>query len=318
LAKFYIIIDFVKIYSDQDSFPTIDYPVVTMGTFDGVHMGHQKILKKLLEIARDNNGEAVVVTFEPHPRIVLQLDHENLKFLNSFEEKKTLFQRFGIDHLIVITFTTDFSKLSYEDFIKSIIVNKLHTKDLVIGYDHHFGKDRQGDFNHLSALGKKFDFNVKQVTARSFNDDAISSTKIRIALAKGDIKIANKYLGYSYTLSGKVVGGYKIGRKLGFPTANILVKETSKIIPANGVYAVYVEINNRTYKGMLSVGARPTFNEYSENIEVHIFDFDEDIYGKEITLLFSHRIRNIEKYENADALREQLFKDMVTAKKLLS
>jgi len=307
----------VKTHINPDILPAINNPVVTMGTFDGVHTGHQSILSKLKQIAKDNEGETVVVTFEPHPRIVLQLDHLELRFLSLLEEKQKLFERSGIDHLILLTFTRDFSNMSADEFIKSILIDKIHTKNLVIGHDHHFGKDRQGDFGHLSKLGNELGFSVEQVEAKSINDVPVSSTKIRNALTSGDIRMANEYLGYHYSISGKVIGGSRIGKTLGFPTANISIDDQHKLIPANGVYAVYVEHNNKNLKGMLSIGSKPTFNEYDEYIEVHIFDFDEDIYGQQITIGFSKRLRDIEKFENAGALKEQLHLDMRKSKELL-
>jgi len=307
----------VKTYVNLVNFPPINNPVVTMGTFDGVHLGHQSILKKLKGIAKENNGETVVVTFEPHPRIVLQHDHHKLRFLNSFEEKQNLLERSGIDHLVLLTFTKDFSNMSSKEFIKTILVDKIRTKSLVIGYDHHFGKDRLGDFDHLSNLCKEFDFSVAQVPAKEINDIPISSTKIRKALSSGEIKKANMFLGYQYSISGRVIGGSKIGKTLGFPTANISVDYKYKLIPATGVYAVYVEYKNKKLKGMLSIGSKPTFNEYNEYIEVHIFDFDEDIYSRNITICFNKRLRDIVKFKSAEALRQQLFTDMKRSKELL-
>lgn len=307
----------MKTHVNLVNFPPINNPVVTMGTFDGVHIGHQSIFNKLIEIAKEKQGETVVVTFEPHPRLVLKLDHQKLRFLSSIEEKQRLIQKSGIDHLVLLSFTEELSKMSSENFIKTILVDKIHTKSLVIGYDHHFGKDRRGDFNHLSGLGKEFNFTVEQVAALEIKDVAVSSTKIRNALFAGDIETANFYLGYNYSISGKVIGGNRIGKTLGFPTANISVENKCKLIPANGVYAVYVKYKNRSQKGMVSIGSKPTFNDYSENIEVHIFDFDEDIYDQQIKICFASRLRDIDKFDNAESLKEQLFKDMKKSKELL-
>lgn len=288
-----------------------------MGTFDGVHIGHQSILNKLNEIAKKQQGETVVITFEPHPRLVLQLDHQNLRFLNSIEEKKRLIKKSGIDHLVLLTFTKEFSNMSSDEFIKTILVDKIHCRNLIIGYNHHFGKDRKGDFNHLSGLGKEFGFVVEQVPAKETNGVAVSSTKIRDALFAGEIEKANIYLGYNYSLSGKVIGGSRIGKTLGFPTANLSIENKHKLIPARGVYAVYVEYNNRKLKGMISIGSKPTFDDYNDYIEVHIFDFDEDIYDQNIKICFGSRLRDIEKFDNAEALKTHLFRDMKRAKELL-
>lgn len=288
-----------------------------MGTFDGVHLGHMSILEKLIQIAEKNNGETIVVTFEPHPRIVLHLDDKNLRFLNTKEEKKKLLQKIGIDHLVLLEFTKEFSNMSSEKYIKTILVDKLNTKSLVIGYDHHFGKSRSGDFSNLIKLANKFNFNVEQLKAKEKNHVAVSSTKIRNALYSGNIEMANNMLGYKYFLSGKVGRGKKIGMKLGFPTANILVNDKYKLIPAHGVYAVYIKWRAKIYHGMLSIGSKPTFDEYKENIEVHIFDFNYSIYGEQITVTFVSRIRDIVKFSNAEALRDQLFLDMKRSKELL-
>ncbi len=307
----------MKTYINPDKLPSIKHPVVTIGTFDGVHIGHQSILNKLKEITKRKYGETVVITFEPHPRIVLELDKQNLRFLNSMEEKQELFKKFGIDHLVLLTFTKEFSKMSSEEFIKSILVDKIQISSLVIGYDHHFGKNRSGDFNNLSFLGKKYGFDVEQVAAQEIKGIAVSSTKIRNALFVGNVDKANLFLGYNYSITGRVVGGNKIGKKLGFPTANLSIENENKLIPAHGVYAVYVKYKNKMLKGMLSIGSKPTFDEYDENVEVHIFDFSETIYNQKITVCFSNRIRDIIRFDDADTLKEQLFKDMKRAKELL-
>jgi len=292
-------------------------PVVTMGTFDGVHLGHQSIFDKLKKIAKEIDGETVVVTFEPHPRIVLKLDHENLRFLNTIEEKQKLFEKAGVDHLVLLRFTEEFSNLSSDDYIKKILVDKIQTKILVIGYDHHFGKDRKGDFEYLSKVGSRYGFEVEQVEAKEVERMAISSTKIRKALLEGDMKRASEFLGYHYSLSGKIVGGKGIGKTLGFPTANLDVDDSHKLIPHNGVYAVYVEYKNNTFKGMLSIGSKPTFNDEEENIEVNIFDFDEDIYDQQIKICIASRLRDIVKFDSVEALKDQLFQDMRASLELL-
>lgn len=307
----------MKTHFKPDELPVINYPVVTMGTFDGVHAGHRSIFEKLVQIAESKNGETVVVTFEPHPRLVLHLDEKKLRFLNTLEEKIELLENCNIDHLVLLEFTREFSNITSEEYIRSILVNKINTKSLVIGYDHHFGKNRSGDFKNLLKMGDKYGFTVDKIAVKEKNKIAVSSTKIRDALLAGDIELANTMLGYQYSLKGKVVGGKKIGAALGFPTANISVENKQKLIPAHGVYAVYVKYNDRLLKGMLSIGSKPTFNEFSESMEVHIFDFDETIYDENVTVCFSQRIRDIIRFENTDALRDQLFNDMLISKELL-
>ena len=295
----------------------INNSVVTVGTFDGLHLGHQKIIKTLCKRAKETNSEATVFTFWPHPRFVLgKID--GLELLNTFEEKVELFEKNGIDNLVSFEFTKDFANLSSREFVKEILVEKLNVKHLILGYDHHFGKNREGRFDKLAECATEFGFTIEQVSALSSNDENISSTKIRNALKQGDITKANKYLGYNYSITGEVIKGEALGRQIGFPTANIKW-ESYKLIPRNGVYAVKVYYNNTEYKAMVNVGRKPTVsNNEKTGIEVNIFDFDKSIYNKEITVEFIEKIRNEQKFENIDKLKTQLELDKEKVLKLLS
>ena len=283
--------------------------VVTVGTFDGLHLGHQKIIGQMQEIAHQINGETVVVTFDPHPRLVLYADSKGLKFINTRERKFKLLEGFGINHLIVIPFTKEFAKNSPEDFIRKFLMQKIKMKKLVIGYDHHFGNQREGNFERLNELGKKYGFKVEEIPALYVNGTAVSSTKIRNALMTGEIKLANTMLGYDYSITGIVVVGNKIGRTIGFPTANIEIEDKYKLIAAGGVYACKIEYKGRIFSGMGNIGTRPTIGINGLVTEVHIFNFDKDIYGEEIRIIFIDRIRDEKKFEGLDKLKEQLEKD---------
>lgn len=295
-------------------------PVVTIGTFDGVHMGHQQVIIRLQEIAKKHGGETIIFTFHKHPRLVISPDETNLRLLTTLAEKTDLFERYGIDHLVVYPFDKTFSDLSYSEFVEEILVKQMHTHCLVVGYDHKFGKNREGDFEYLQKCASKFNFEIEKLDALTIGEESISSTKIRQAIQKGEIEKANQYLGYEFTFHGTVVDGKQIGRKLGFPTANIQASDKHKIIPGYGVYAVKVLIEETEYYGMLNIGTRPTFNKNADNrsIEVNIFDFDEDIYGKEVTLKFVGKIRDEQKFEGIERLIIQLHKDKESAIKMFS
>jgi len=299
----------VRIFRDNDPMNNIKNPVVTIGSFDGVHLGHQTIINNLKKSAKKIDGETVLITFFPHPRIVLFPEHSGLKLINTQEEKIKLLEQFGIDNLIIFTFTKQFSKISSIDFIRHTLVSRINAKKLIIGYDHHFGKNREGDFEHLFELGRYYNFEVEEIQAKDIEDISISSTKIRQALKNFDIKTANKYLNYDYPLSGKVVIGKQLGRSIGFPTANIEVKDPYKLIPSNGVYVVKVEIQEKYYKGMLYIGKRPTLSEEKISVEVNIFDFNQNIYDENITVYFKDFIREEIKFVNFNALKNQLEKD---------
>lgn len=308
----------MKIYQGVEDFQKLDYAVVTSGTFDGVHVGHQTILLKLKEIAQHAKGETVLLTYWPHPRFVLNPDDESLKLLTTFEEKTKLLKNLGIDHLVSIPFTKSFSQMSSEDFIREILIEKIGTKKLVIGYDHRFGKNREGSFEHLKANASSYGFEVVEISRQDVDDVTVSSTKIRKALEHGEISIANEFLGRPYSISGLVIPGDKRGRIIGFPTANIYVKEKYKLIPGDGIYAVKVIHQGEEYNGMLNIGYRPTFGGQDKTIEVNIFNFNKDIYQQNLTLHLISNIRREIKFNNAEELKEQLLKDKEEANKILN
>ena len=283
--------------------------MATVGTFDGLHVGHQKIIRRMKEIAAEKGGQTILVTFHPHPRLVLNNNKGELKFINTLKRKYDLLDSFGIDHMIIIPFTKEFAKTSSEDFIHDFLVEKIGVKKLIVGYDHHFGKNREGNYEKLIGLGNKMGFEVEEIPAQIIDGVAVSSTKIRNALAGGDVALANRMLGYTYSISGIVVPGNKIGRKIGFPTANIEVGDEYKLIAAGGVYQCKVEIGGKTFEGMGNIGTRPTVGINGLVTEVHILNFDRDLYGQEITIHFLDRIRDERKFDSLELLREQLEKD---------
>ena len=291
--------------------------MVTTGTFDGVHRGHRAVFDVMKEEARKINGETVVITFSPHPRMVLGLDIENLKFINTQERKIKLLEEAGIDNLIIIEFTKEFSKNSSEKFIHDYIINPLRPKKVIIGHDHHFGRNRHGGYELLLKLGKEHSFDVIKVHPLQVDSLTVSSTKIRKLLEEGNIIKANHLLGYEYSITGEVVHGDGIGRTIGYPTANIKVDNEYKLIAANGVYASRVEYKGNIYGGMTNIGFRPTINKSSLTIEVNIFDFDIDIYDETITIYFVDRLRNEVKFDNLEALKTQLATDKINAIKIL-
>jgi riboflavin kinase/FMN adenylyltransferase len=300
----------VKIFQNINDFKPVKNAIVTIGTFDGVHLGHQAIFKKMIADAKEIGGETVVVTFFPHPRLVLNIDSSNLRFINSQEKKLEILQQIGIDNVIIIEFTREFSRTSSETFIENYIVEKIKPARLVIGHDHHFGKNRMGDFKLLYDLSTKYNFKVERVAAQDVENIAVSSTKIRKALETGDVKKANRLLGYDYTVCGPVVHGNELGRTIGFPTANIALAEVYKLISVCGVYACYITHKGKRYKGMGNIGFRPTVAGTTHlTVEVNIFDFNDEIYGDEICISFVDRIRNEEKFDNLSMLQQQLVKD---------
>jgi riboflavin kinase / FMN adenylyltransferase len=308
----------MKIYHDIEEFKKLDFAVVTSGSFDGVHRGHQKIIENLISTARKRNGESVVITFWPHPRQILYPEDHSLKILTNFEEKAQLLEKAGIDHLIRIPFTHSFSELSSQEFIKKYLIEKINTKVLVIGYDHRFGKNREGSFDHLKANSTEYGFEIEEIPKQDVDHVAVSSSKIRKALAKGDLDMANRFLGRAYSLSGKVVKGKRIGRELGYPTANIEVENESKLIPAYGIYAVKVIFEGNEYDGMLSIGIRPTIGVSERTVEVNIFNFNQDVYEKRLTICFIKKFRDEKKFNDLEELKQQLHLDLETAKKILS
>lgn len=317
----------MKIYHQLSDFKKLSHAVVTIGTFDGVHFGHQKIVKRLCELAKSSGGESVILTFFPHPRMIIDPENQDLKLINTINEKAKILADLGVDHLIITPFTRDFSNLSAADYIKNILVDTIGTKQIIVGYDHRFGKDRMGGMNELIAFSKVYHFDIEEIPEQDINDVAVSSTKIRNALLEGDVSLAAEYLGYHFSVSGPVIKGDKIGRTIGFPTANIFVEETYKLIPSDGIYAVTIEMyglgeheasdklrttNNEqriTYKGMAYIGQRPTINGMTRNIEVNIFDFDRDIYGQTIQMNFLKFLRHDVKFTGLEALTLQLHQD---------
>jgi riboflavin kinase / FMN adenylyltransferase len=295
-------------------------PVATLGIFDGVHRGHMAVLKCLVSGAAEGKGESVVITFSPHPRMVLDQNKSNLSFLTTMEEKIVLLENANIDHLVIIEFNNLFSKIKACDFIKDILIDKIGVKHLIIGYNHHFGLRGEGDFNTIQGCSGQLGFRVEQVPGYQTEEGTISSSRIREALINGRIDEANRWLGYPYSVTGTIIEGRKLGRTLGFPTANIKPDSQYKLLPNNGVYAVDVQLDDRFYKGMLSIGSNPTVNEDIKlrSIEVYILDFDTDIYGKKISVIFRKRLRDEKKYDNIKQLTDQMKKDLLETKRLLT
>ncbi len=309
----------MKVYHDIHSFPKLPFPIVTTGTFDGVHLGHCTILEKLKSYRLVSGHETVVITFNPHPRLVLQPNDNKLELLNSLDEKIELLSKQGIDHLLVIPFDKNFAALSSLEFIEQILVKTIGTKKLVIGHDHHFGKNREGSFENLRQSGPQYGFEVEEIPAKDINHVAISSTKVREALHNGDIITANKFLGYQYKMEGIVVKGRQLGDTIGFPTANLEIIGQRKLIPQNGVYAVTVSIDNSIYQGMMNIGNRPTVETNGERkVEVHILNFSGNLYGKKLQISCVDRIRDEKKFTSLDELKSQLKEDKNQIKSLLS
>ncbi|MEJ7560844.1 MAG: bifunctional riboflavin kinase/FAD synthetase [Pedobacter sp.] len=305
----------MKIYNHFSEFKKLDNAVVTIGTFDGVHFGHQKIIRRLCELAKSTGGESVILTFFPHPRLIIDPENQQLKMINTIEEKAKILAALGVDHLIITPFTRDFSNLSPSEYIKEILIDTIGVKHTIVGYDHRFGKDRQGSMADLQKFASIYGFEIEEIPEQDINDVAVSSTKIRTALLDGDVALASSYLGYNFSIHGRVIKGDKIGRTIGFPTANIFVEETYKLIPSDGIYAVTVELSGVTYKGMAYIGQRPTINGMTRNIEVNIFDFDQEIYGQLITMNFLKFLRHDVKFTGLDALKDQLHADKLATMK---
>ena len=279
--------------------------IVTIGTFDGVHIGHQKIIQELIDEAKSSNKKSVLLTFFPHPRMVLQKD-VSIKLINTIDERAKHLENLGLDYLIIHPFSKEFSRLTALDFVRDILVNQLNTSKLIIGYDHHFGKNREGNIEQLTEYSHLYDFTVQEILAQDIDEVSVSSTKIRKALASGELKTANKYLGYPFSITGVVVNGKQLGGKIGFPTANIDIAETYKLVPKTGVYVVKSMINNNTVFGMMNIGNRPTVNGEYQTIEVHFFDFNQDLYQKELTIELLYFLRDEHKFNSVDDLIIQL------------
>lgn len=281
---------------------------MTIGTFDGVHLGHQKIIGQITAAAKDKDCDSLVLTFFPHPRMVLQEGTE-MKQLNTIEEKTALLEQLGVDHLVIHPFDKAFSRMTAEEFVKEVLVDTFRLKKIIIGYDHRFGRNRTADINDLITYGETYGFEVAQISAEELNAVSISSTKIRTALNEGNIELANNYLGYPYAITGKVVKGQQLGRTIGYPTANISVQEDYKLIPQNGVYVVQSTIQEKTVFGMMNIGNRPTVDGTSQTIEVHFLDFDQDLYHQTIRVSLLKRLRSEQKFPSLDALKNQLLHD---------
>lgn len=302
----------MKIYNSLYDFKPTKKTIVTLGTFDGVHIGHQKIIEKLLQNAMEYNCESLILTFFPHPRMVLQ-EGSDIKLLNTIDEKSVLLDKLGLDNLIIHPFDKEFSRLSAEEFVKKILVDTFNIQKIIIGYDHRFGRNRTANIDDLILYGEKFGFEVEQISAQEINEVSISSTKIRNAILDGNMALANEYLGYNYNLSGIVSQGKQLGRTIGFPTANIKIPEEYKLIPKNGVYIVKSILNQITVFGIMNIGVNPTVNGENLSIEVHFLDFDGDLYDEKISISIIDRIRDEQKFESVALLKLQLEKDKNTA-----
>ncbi|MEH6704025.1 bifunctional riboflavin kinase/FAD synthetase [Galbibacter orientalis] len=284
------------------------YTVVTVGTFDGVHVGHKKIIDKIVANATANDLKSTILTFFPHPRMVLQ-QASDLKLLNTLEEKISILKETGLDQLIIHPFTKEFSRLTAEEYVKEVLVESINAKKVIIGYDHRFGRNRTATIDDLIKFGEKYKFDVEQISVEEVNEVSVSSTKIRVALEEGNIKTANTFLGYSYMLTGIITKGKGLGKQIDFPTANIHIKEEYKLIPKIGVYVVKSEYNNKTIYGMMNIGYNPTVNGEKKTIEVHFLDFDEDLYDKEIRVELLERLRDEKRFDSIEDLKKQLIKD---------
>lgn len=307
----------MKIIRSIADFDSSEKTIVTIGTFDGIHIGHKKILKNLITTAREEGKKSVLLTFFPHPRMVLQKD-KTILLLNTLDEKSVLLEKMGLDFLIIHPFSKEFSRLTALEFVRDILVNKLNTSRLIIGYDHHFGKNREGNIHQLKEYSLLYDFKIEEIPAQDIDDVSVSSTKIRKALKEGNLKTANNYLGYYYMLSGTVVNGKKLGGTIGFPTANIEIKEPYKLIPSTGVYIIRTRINSDLYNGIMNIGFNPTVLGKHQTIEAHLFDFNENIYGEKIKIEFLYFLREEQKFKSVEELVTQLNIDKENAISFLS
>lgn len=306
----------MKIYKSLSKFKSVNKTFVTIGTFDGVHVGHKKVLKNLIKDAHKKKSETILLTFFPHPRIVLQKD-AGIKLINTIDERIDLLEAIGLDHLIIQKFTKKFSNQSALEFVRNVIVNSLNTRKLFVGYDHQFGKNREGNFDQLQDYGLSYEFSVKEISQKELDAITISSTKIRKALEEGYIEKANQYLGYNFMLTGKVIKGQNLGEKIGFPTANIFIKESYKLIPKTGAYIVRSTIKGVKVYGMMNIGYRPTVSGKHQTIEIHFFDLNKDLYDKKIKVEVLKFLRNEKKFDSVDELKEQLQLDKENSLKLI-
>lgn len=302
----------LKLFHSINDFQSTKKTILTLGTFDGVHIGHKKILERITQNTENGKYESLVLTFFPHPRMVLQ-EKSEIKLLNTIAEKSKLLEETGIENLVIHPFNESFSRLTAEEFVHSILVDQFHIQKIIIGHDHRFGRNRTANIDDLIAFGAEYGFEVEQISAQEIQDVSVSSTKIRKALDEGNITLANDYLGYAYFLSGEVVKGKQLGRTIGFPTANIQIEEDYKKIPKNGVYIVKTFIDNAAIFGMMNIGFNPTVNGQKQTIEVNLFDFDADIYGQKLEISLLEYIREEQKFGSLDLLKEQLNQDKKTA-----
>jgi riboflavin kinase/FMN adenylyltransferase len=298
----------LKVFTSISEFNSTKKTIVTIGTFDGVHIGHQKIIEKLIQGSKNSNCESLILTFFPHPRMILH-EASSIKLLNTINEKSGFLKKMGLDNLVIHPFDIKFSNLSAEEFVKTILVDSFNIQKIIIGYDHQFGKNRAANIDDLIAFGDKYGFEVEQISAQEVDSVSVSSTKIRDAIANGTMAVANEYLGYNYLLSGKIIKGKQLGRTIGFPTANIKIEENYKLIPKNGVYIVKSIIQEKTVFGIMNIGLNPTVNGEDLSIEVHFLDFDIAIYNTEITVSVIDRIRDEQKFSSIDLLKAQIQKD---------
>ena len=307
----------MQVVTNLDSFTKPKNAIVTQGTFDGVHVGHKQILGNIVQLAKEQNGQSIIVTFHPHPRQVLFKDENNIKLLTTLEEKIDLFTEIGLDYLIILPFDEILSKMSEANFVRDILVEKIGVKTMVVGHDHRFGKNREGSFDDLKEYAEIYSFEIIEIAAHDINQAVVSSTKIRTSLVNGDIATATSFLNRYYSITGKVVDGKKLGKTIGYPTANIEVVNNDKLIPANGIYAVKIKHFDINYDGMLSIGNNPTIENAKWSIEVNIFDFDKTIYGDELTIYFIARMRDEVKFGDLNDLKMQLKVDESEAKGIL-
>ncbi|GGK39830.1 MULTISPECIES: bifunctional riboflavin kinase/FAD synthetase [Flavobacteriaceae] len=307
----------MKIFTNLSKFKSTNKTFVTIGTFDGVHIGHQKVIKKLIKSSKNNKATAVLLTFFPHPRMVLQKDLD-IKLINTIEERTELLENLGLDILVIHQFSKEFAKLSALDFVRNILVNTLNISRLVIGYDHHFGKNREGNFEQLQEYGDTYSFKVKKISQKEISDITVSSTKVRNAIEKGEIIKANSYLGYNFMLTGIVVEGKNLGEKIGFPTANLHIAETYKLLPKTGAYIVKSNIQHKVVFGMMNIGFRPTVSGKHQTIEIHFFNFDSRIYGEKIQIEVLKFLREEQKFDSVEVLKKQLAKDKKTSENYIN
>lgn len=307
----------MKIFHSINDFEFTKKTILTLGTFDGVHIGHRKILEKLTQSTNNGEFESLVLTFFPHPRMVLK-EQSQVKLLNTIEEKIDLLKSIGIQNLVIHPFNEAFSKLTAQEFVKTVLVDQFHIQKIIIGYDHRFGKNRTANIDDLITYGKLYGFEVEQISAQEINDVSISSTKIRKALLAGNMALANEFLGYNYSLTGTVLKGKQLGRTIGFPTANLKIEEDFKLIPQNGVYVIKSIINKKTIFGMMNIGFNPTVAGENLSIEIHYFNFDGDLYEQHLSVSLLHYLRPEQKFESVSFLKEQLSTDEINARNFLN